>query len=235
MNRTIGLGTAAAGIALAGAIGMWTGARLAGGAGDAALGDKVRTYILTHPEVLTEAAERARIQPYRKAIETPFASAWAGNPKADVTLVMFTDYNCPFCRVTAPAIEQLLASDPRLKVVWREMPVLGPQSDSAAAAALAAALAGRYLPFHHALFAGGRPDEVGIAAAAKAAGLAPEGVAAGAKSPEVQAQIVANLSLARQIGIQATPFFVIGNRTFEGAIGYDGLAAAVAEARRNRG
>ena len=232
MTRPIKLAAAAAGMMFACAAGLFLGAKMANRTDDAAFGRRVRAYVLTHPELLAEAADKLRIAPYRKAIETPFAGAWAGNPKGDVTLVMFTDYNCPYCRVSAPEIERLLASDPKLKVVWREMPVLGPQSDAAAAAALAAARSGRYPAFHHALFSGGHPDQRGIAAAAKTVGLAPDDVTAGARAPEVQVEIATNLNLARRMGIQATPFFVIGNHTFEGAVGHDVLAAAVAEARQ---
>ena len=231
MNRPIRLWAAAAGIALACAIGLLIGGHAPVGSDDAAFGRRVRTYILAHPQIVAEAAERLRIEPVREAVETPFPGAWAGDPHGDVTLVMFTDYNCPYCRASAPEIDRLLASDPKVKVVWREMPVLGPGSDEAAAAALAAARQGKYLPFHRALFAGGHPDQNGIAAAAKTAGLSPPGLIAGGKTPEVQTEIATNLGIARRLGISATPFFVIGNRTHEGAMGYDVLAAAVAEAR----
>lgn len=231
MNRSIRLWAAAAGMAATCALGLAIGAHLARGADDAAFGGKVRAYILGHPEIVAEAAERLRIGPYRGAIERPFASAWAGNPKGDVTMTVFTDYNCPYCRASMPEIERLLASDPKLKLVWRELPVLGPGSDAAAAVALAAARQGKYRPFHQALFSGGHPDEAGIAAAAKAAGITPASLAAGAKAPEVQAEIRNNIALAQAIEITGTPFFVIGNRTLQGAVGYDRLAAAVAEAR----
>ena len=228
----MGLIPATAGIALACAIGLFLGSRMTAVSDDTAFGRKVRAYILAHPEVVAEAGEQLRIGPYRKAIETPFAGAWAGDPHGDGTLVMFTDYNCPYCRASVPEVVRLLSHDPKLKVVWRELPVLGPESDAAAAAALAAAREGRYPAFHRALFSGTHPDGQAIAAAAKAAGLVPEAVVAGGKASEVQAEIASNLGLARQLGISGTPFFVIGDRTFEGAIGYDALAAAVAEARR---
>ena len=231
MNRPIRLWAATAGIALACAIGLAIGMQVPARSDDAAFGKRVRAYILSHPEIIADAAERLRIGPVRDAVETPFASAWAGNPHGDVTLVMFTDYNCPYCRASAPEIDRLLASDARVRVVWRELPVLGPDSDAAAAAALAAAKAGKYPAFHRALFSGGHPDSDGIAAAAKTAGLSPAGLIAGGKTPEVQTEIATNLAIARRLGVNATPFFVIGNRTHEGAMGYDALAAAVAEAR----
>jgi len=216
------------------AIGLAIGVRMPRGTDDSTFGKRVRSYILSHPQILRDAAEKMRIDPIRQSIETPYPGAWAGNPKGDVTVVVFTDYNCPYCRATTPEIDRLLASDPRLRVVWREMPVLGPGSDAAAAAALAAAKQGKYYPFHRALFTGGHPDGAGIVAAAKAAGVAPTLLVAGSRAPDVQAEIQANLGIGRQLGIEGTPFFVIGNRVFEGAISYDGLAAAVADARSNR-
>jgi len=194
---------------------------------------KVRAYIMGHPQILQAAATKLQLAPYREAIERPFAGAWAGNPKGDVTMVVFSDYNCPYCRATSPQIDRLLAADAGLKAVWREMPVLGPGSDRAAAAALAAAKQGKYPAFHRALFSGGHPDENGIAAAARAAGVDPGGLATASRSPEVQAEIRTNLELARRLGIEDTPVFVIGNHVFQGAVGYDRLAAAVDEARRD--
>jgi predicted DsbA family dithiol-disulfide isomerase len=233
MNRPIRLWAAAAGIILACAIGLWAGSRGLAGRNDLAFGERVRAYILAHPEIVAEAAEKLRIAPVREAAETPFRSAWAGNPRGDVTLVVFSDYNCPYCRASAPQIERLLANDPKVRVVWRELPVLGPGSDQAAAVALAAAKAGKYVAFHRALFAGGHPDQNGLAVAAKVAGLSAAGLIAEGRAPDVQAEIAANLGIARRMGITATPFFIIGNRTHEGALGYDALAAAVADARRD--
>lgn len=231
MSRSIGLWPAIAGMAATCAIGLGIGMQGVGRLDDAAFGKRVRSYILSHPQVVREAADKMRIDPIRRAIETPYPGAWAGNPKGDVTMVVFTDYNCPYCRATTPAIDRLLINDRRLRVVWREMPVLGPGSDAAAAAALAAAKQGKYYLFHRALFAGGHPDEAGIAAAAKAAGVVPTRLTAADVAPDVQAEIQTNLALGRQLGVEGTPFFVIGNHVFEGAISYDGLVAAIADAR----
>lgn len=232
MNRPIRLWAAAAGMVATCAVGLAVGTRLHPAA-DPAFGSKVRAYILDHPELLSEAATKLALAPYRAAIETPFAGAWAGNAKGDVTLVVFSDYNCPYCRATSPEVDRLLASDPKLKVVWREMPVLGPGSVAAAAAALAAARQGKYLAFHRALFSGGHPDADGLVAAARTAHVAPKGLAAEAKAPEVRTEIQANLALGQRLEIAATPFFIIGNHTIQGAVGYDRLAAAVADARRD--
>ncbi|HWI86046.1 MAG TPA: DsbA family protein [Sphingomonas sp.] len=226
------------GIGAAGLAGLALGAAAGAGkeeAGEAATGAMARQYILAHPEIIDDVQDQLRIAPHRRAIETAFSGAWAGNRDADVTLVIFSDYNCPYCRATVPEIERVLAADPKLKVVWREMPVLGPASDSAALAALAAAKQGKYVAFRRALFAGDHPDRNGIAAAARAAGLDLVRFAADRDAPDVTAEVASNLTLAQRLQISGTPFFVIGNHSFTGAAGSDALAAAIAEARRQQG
>ena len=224
------------------AIGGWKAALLAGllglavGVGGmlAANGYFVRSYLLEHPEVLPEAMERLRardmanvVRQHRAALETPFHGAWAGAADADVVLVEFFDYACGYCRAANPDIERLLREDRRLKVVWREYPVLGPNSEQAAIASLAAARAGRFRPFHDRLFAGGRPTEATIAAAREAVGVPPETLTA-----EFRREIERNYELARAIRSSGTPTWVIGDQVLEGAIGYDALKAAVQAARR---
>ncbi len=231
------------GLALAGIAGAVLGAVGARAAADppdrAAVEAVVHDYILAHPEIIPEAMTRLRsreaakaIAAERGAIEAPFAGAWAGNPKGDVTLVMFTDYSCGFCRASAPDIDRLLGADPRLKVVWREIPVLGPQSEAAARVALAAAKQARYLPFHRALFAGGRADAAHLAAAGRQAGLDPNRLAADGKGADIAQELDANIALATRIGVSGTPAFIIGTRMLSGAIGHDALAKAIAEARK---
>jgi protein-disulfide isomerase len=233
----------AIGMGLAGLAGLAIGAAGARAADTpldrAAIEKIVHDYILAHPEILPEAMERLQAQASTKAIgsesaalRTPFAGAWAGNPDGDVTLVMFSDYSCGYCKASAPVIEQLLREDPKLKVVWREIPVLGPQSEVAARAALGAAKLGRYHAFHRALFSGGRPDTQGLAAAARSAGLDRAALEKAAGDADVTRELQANLALAGRLGINGTPAFIVGNRMLPGAVGHDAIAAAIAEARR---
>ncbi len=136
------------------AAGVWKTALVAGllgiaiGAGAmlVANGYFVRSYLLEHPEILPEAMDRLRdreaaqaVARNREALETPFHGAWAGAADGDVVLVEFFDYACGYCRASNPDVARLLGEDPRLKVVWRDFPVLGPASDQAAIASLAAA------------------------------------------------------------------------------------------------
>ena len=184
----------------------------------------VRDYILAHPEIIPEAMkqlesrENARlVASQRSALETPFAGAWAGSAQPDVTVVMFTDYNCGYCRRSLPDVERLIAADRGVRVVWREIPILGPASETAARIALTAAKSGSYLQTHRALFA--------------RTGTRTEPPA----DPEIDREIERNLAIARQIGITGTPTFVVGDQLLQGAVGYDALVKAVAQTRKRRG
>jgi protein-disulfide isomerase len=104
-----------------------------GGPDKAAVGRIVHDYVLAHPEILPEAMHRLQdrqaaklVVEHRKAIERPFGGAWAGASNGDVTLVEFTDFACGYCRASLPAVTRLLAEDPNLKVVYREIPILSP-------------------------------------------------------------------------------------------------------------
>jgi protein-disulfide isomerase len=193
----------------------------------------VRRYLLAHPEVIPEAMERLQsretasvVGRHRAALETPYHGAWAGAARPEVVLVELYDYACGFCRASNPHVEQLLREDPGLRVVWREFPVLGPDSEQAAVASLAAARAGRFKPFHDALFAAGRPTEATIAAARQAVGLGETEL-----SDEARREIGRNMEIARAIGAQGTPTFIVGDRVLQGAVGYEALRDAIAAAR----
>lgn len=207
-------------------------------AGDPATGAAVRAYLLEHPEVIPEAMEKlqdkqnaARVAQSRPAIETPFAGAVAGNPNGDVTLVEYFDYACGYCRASVADVDRLVASDPRIRVVFKELPILAPESDRAARLSLAAAKAGKFLAYHHALYAEGALSDAKIDKAAREAGLDPE---AAAKGTDIDHEIETNIITARALRLSGTPTFVIGDTVLNGAVGYDTLKDAVARARADR-
>lgn len=199
----------------------------------------VRAYLLAHPEVIPEAMERLRdretasaVATNRAAIVTPFPGAIGGNPKGDVTVVAFMDYACGYCRASLPELAKLVASDPGVRIVYRELPILSAESGTAAQWSLAAAEQGRFLPFHEALYAAGRLTPATIAAAAAIAGLdraRAERVVAGGP---VTAELTRNLATARTLGFNATPTWVIGDRVLSGLLAHDELVAAVKAARK---
>ncbi len=197
----------------------------------------VRDYILEHPEILPEAMQRLQereiakaVAANRRQIETPFAGAFEGAADADVTIVEFFDYACGYCRASLPDIDRLLKEDPKIRIVYREFPVLGPDSEAAARVSLAAAKAGKYPAFHRALFAAGRPDERTVSKVAASLGINPAII-----GPEAQAEIDANRGLQRALDLRGTPSWVIGDKVLGGAVGYDALKAAIAEARAKKG
>lgn len=202
----------------------------------------VRDYILAHPEIIPQAMAKLQdretsklLAANRKALETPFAGAWAGANDGDVRLVMFTDYSCGYCRASVPDVDRLIAEDGKLTVIWRELPILGPGSEQAARAALAAAKQGRYLGFHRGMFAAGPPTAVKVSATGKAAGLDAAKLAMDTKDQAITDEIDTNIELARTLGVTGTPSFVIGDRMLSGAVGYEELKKAVAEARAKKG
>jgi len=154
-------------------------------------------------------------------------SAWAGNPRGDVTVVEYFDYNCGYCRAILPEVDKLIAADPNIRVVYRELPVLSAISHTAALASLAAARQGRFATFHQALYRLGPVSEATIAAAA---GTAHVTVPASA-SPADEAEIARNLKIAGELGMNGTPAWVIGDRVLAGALPLDTLQAAIAAAR----
>jgi len=212
------------------------GALVGGGAVAYGSRESVRDYLLENPEVLPEAMDRLRerqaaqvISANRAALETPFAGAWAGAADGDVVLVEFFDYACGYCRKSNSDIERLLREDPRLKVVWREWPVLGPDSEAAARASLAAAQAGRFKPFYDTLFAAGRPTPEALAKARAAVGLSGDLPAEAADG-----ELERNFQLARHLEATGTPTFIVGDRIFQGAVGYEALRDAIRETRAKK-
>lgn len=209
-----------------------------GGSDKGRIEQTVHAYLLQNPEVLEEMSTALRTKRATQAaragrsdMETAFAGAWAGAKDGDVVLVEFFDYACGYCRASNPVIERLLSEDKKLKVVWREWPVLGPDSEAAAQVSLAVAQTGRYKAFHEALFEAGRPTPAAVAQALRKAGVSPEQVAAQRSSPAVIAELRKNYELARSIGAGGTPTWVVGDKVLEGAVGYEALKAAIAEVR----
>ena len=192
----------------------------------------VHDYILEHPEILPEAMSRLQaretanaIAANREGIFKPFANAWEGAADADVTIVQFFDYDCGYCRRSLPDIDRLLREDRKLRIVYREFPVLGPNSEVAAKASLAAARGGSYPAFHRALYAAKDLSAAEIAKVTAKYGVKSIEDAASAR------EIDANRNLARPLGLTGTPSWVIGNQILSGAVGYDALKTAIAAAR----
>jgi protein-disulfide isomerase len=210
----------------------------------------VKDYLLAHPEVLEEvSAELSKRQAAAEAekhettisqnAETIFNSprgVTLGNKDGDVTFVEFFDYNCGYCKHAMGDMIDLMKSDPKLKVVLKEFPVLGPGSVEAAQVAVAVRMQDpggkKYFDFHQKLLGGkGQADKARALAAAKDAGLDMTRLEKDITSPEVRATIEENFKLAEAMGMNGTPSYVIGKQVVVGAIGLDGLKEKVGIAR----
>jgi protein-disulfide isomerase len=199
----------------------------------------VHDYILNHPEVLPQAMENLRnrenaqaLSGIRDQVTAPYPGAVLGNPEGKVTLVEFSDFACTFCRQSVAEVEQLIAANPDLRVVMRELPILSPQSADAAKMALAAAEQGKYAAFHRAMFAAGRPGPETIAAAARTAGLDMARAQKVIADPRTEAELSRNLDFARQLNFSGTPSWVAGDQLLSGAVGKDRLNEVIAAARK---
>ena len=205
----------------------------------------VRDYLLREPEVIYQALEElqrrqaaAEAERQRVAVAANRAQLVdraddpvAGNPAGDVTVVEFFDYQCQYCRRVVPSLQALLAEDQELKVVFKEFPILGEASVTAARAALAAREQDRYLPFHFALMSAGDLSLETIMALAESVGLDSERLASDMDSPAIATRLQANLALARELGIEGTPAFVVGDELIPGAVDKTRLAQLIATAR----
>jgi protein-disulfide isomerase len=210
----------------------------------------VRNYLIAHPEVLEEAmAELSKRQTAAEAekhatsvatnAEAIFNSprgVTVGNKDGDVTFVEFFDYNCGYCKRAMSDMLDLMKSDPKLKVVLKEFPVLGPGSVEAAQIAVAVRMQDpsgkKYLDFHQKLLnSKGQADKARALAAAKEAGLDMAKLEKDSASPEVRATIEENFKLAEAMGMNGTPSYVIGKQVVIGAVGLESLREKIGVAR----
>jgi protein-disulfide isomerase len=210
----------------------------------------VRNYLLAHPEVLEEAmgelskrqataeAEKheASVATNSDAIFNSPRGVTLGNKDGDVTFVEFFDYNCGYCKRAMTDMLDLMKSDPKLKVVLKEFPVLSQGSVEAAQVAVAVRMQDsngkKYLDFHQKLLGGRGPaDKARAMAAAKEAGLDIGKLEKDLASPEVRATIEENFKLAEAMGMNGTPSYVIGKQVVIGAVGLDNLKEKIGVAR----
>lgn len=208
----------------------------------------VRAYLMEHPEIVVEAlqafeAKRAAEEEQRAAeaigtlidqLNENQLSPVGGNPDGDVTIVEFYDYNCPYCKREAPEITKLLAEDGNIRFVYKEWPILGPDSEIAARVALAAWHQDEeaYFRLHDAMMAHkGKLDKPAIMAYAEAEGLDMAQLQQDMTSAAVEAEIKHVRQLAEQIGLSGTPAYVIDGKLVPGAVGIDQLRKLVDDAR----
>jgi len=208
----------------------------------------IHDYLMQHPDVLIAAlrvaedklhrdddakASKAVAQHRREIFDDP-ATPTAGNPHGDVALVEFFDYRCPYCKQVQPSLESMLKQDPNLRLVYKEFPILGPASVTAAHAALAARRQGKYDAFHAAMMAAhGNISNESVYQVAGSVGLDVDKLKRDMASPEIAQALKANMKLADALDIHGTPAFVVGGKVVPGAVDLDALKTMVADARKD--
>jgi protein-disulfide isomerase len=181
------------------------------------------------------SAQSEAIRAHEAALLRNPADPVRGNPRGDVTIVEFFDARCPFCKRLAGEMKELLRQDRNIRLVMKDLPVLGPASVNAARALLAAQRQGKYGEFYDALMAlRGEPTDAVLRAEAERVGLDVPRWQRDLLDPTLQQRIDANLQLARALRIEGTPALIIGDAFIPGAVPLADLESAVAEVRRAR-
>ena len=182
-----------------------------------------------------DAAEaKGAIAANQKALFNQFGDPQAGNPNGDVTVVEFYDPRCPYCRRMLPGIAQMLKKDPGVRLVFKDIPVLGPASVMESRAILAAQAQGAYLKMQTALMTNpAQPSEEMIRETATKLGLDASKLLADMKSQAVTQRLEDNLKLAHALNVQGTPNFVVGEQLIPGAVDTAQLEDAVSKARKH--
>ena len=213
----------------------------------------VKEYILQHPEVLLESVRlyqdrehAAQQQKAKSAVASrqpellndpasPATRPAAAKPGDEITIVEFFDYRCGFCRRVNPTLMKLLAGDPNLRLVFKEFPILGPESVIAAKAGLAAEKQGKYLTYHQAMMTtNATVNAETIEQVAKQAGLDWTRMKTDMESPEIAKTIEKNTALATALDVSATPTFVIGSEMVSAALDTEGFRKLIAKAQAER-
>lgn len=206
----------------------------------------VKQYILDHGEVLIESVNNyqqkqegeankeseVKAKALIESLKGDKSVAEAGNPKGDVTVVEFFDYNCGYCKKAFSEIQSLLKDDKNVRIVLYDMPILGPESTEISRWALASKKQNKYFEFHTALMThNGEKDEATFKRLAKDVGMDADKLAKDKASPEIEAEIQKHLVTAQGLNIQGTPGFLINEKVYRGYIPYEGMTAGIKEAR----
>lgn len=180
-------------------------------------------------------AQRAALAQHREALFATAGDPVRGNPRGDVTIVEFFDVRCPYCRRLHAEMSQLLRRDRNVRVIMKDLPILGPQSVVAARALLAAQKQGKYAELYDALMGQpGEPTDAVIRSHAERIGLDHARLRRDMEDPAIQRRLDANIALARTLRIEGTPALVIGDTLIPGAVSLAQLEQLVTEERQRR-
>jgi protein-disulfide isomerase len=214
----------------------------------AALEKAIHDYLIANPEVLVEAmqelekkqdaerdnvAQKGIVEHQKELVGDP-DSPISGNPSGDVTIVEFSDYQCPYCKRSHAAVKSVVAADGKVKLVYKDLPILGEASRIAAFAALASRNQNKHEAFHNALMDfNGRLDRDRIMEIASSVGIDTAKLQKDMEDPKLKEIIEHNMALASDLGVKGTPAFVIGKQFVPGAVDADTLKQLIQEARKS--
>jgi len=211
--------------------------------------DFIRQYLLDNPEVLLEVSDKLRtlqvqkdrenavkvMAAHREQLEHHPMTPVTGNKDGDVTLIEFFDYNCPYCKRVLPAMREIEASDPNVRFVWKEYPILSgraPASMTAAKVAMAADLQGKYLETHEALMgARSLSSDEQVFKIAESVGLDMDKLKKDMELPEIKKYLAETMQLGQALKFQGTPTFVVNGAVIGGAVPKEIIIAVIAAAR----
>lgn len=214
-----------------------------------ALHAEIRSYLLANPELLMEmlqileekkqaaeaVSDRELVAANRAAIFDDGFSWVGGNPEGSVTIVEFLDYQCGYCRKAQPEVTELIAADGDIRLIVKEMPILGPGSELAARAAVATLIAEgseAYATLHDRLMrTKGKIDDGVLDKALVESGLDPAAIRVAMEDPEVERRLAETRALAGKLAIAGTPTFVFEDRMVRGYVPLDTMTGLVGEAR----
>jgi protein-disulfide isomerase len=208
----------------------------------------VRNYLLKNPEIISEVQTALEIKRDQdaKATQTAYLEktgpelfnskddAVLGNPKGDITVVEFFDYNCGYCRRALADMDALVQADPNVRFVLKELPILGPDSVKAhiVAQAFRSLMPEKYGEFHRALLNAGHADEASAIAVAMSLGADEAKLKAATASPDIGRVFEQNNQMAQALNITGTPSYVIKDTVVPGALGFEVLSQNVANVRK---
>lgn len=210
---------------------------------DAAVDNRIHAYLMRHPEVVIEAADRYQqnqkleaqkaatqaIGQFRNRLERD-PRDFVANPNGKLTVVEFFDYRCGYCKLAAPEVVKLIQQNPDVRFVFKEFPIFGEVSDSAARIALTAQGKGKGLQLYQAWMGERALDDDAIDRDLRAAGLDPAEVRKASSQPDIERQILDTRVLAQNLKIDGTPTFIVGDTMVPGA-DISALRAAITQAK----
>lgn len=197
---------------------------------DEAFGQRVRAYLLENPEVIREAVEKlqekeqlaaredskAAIEKHRAQLERD-SRDFVANPDGKITVVEFFDYRCGYCKITAPEVMELIKANPDIRFVFKELPIFGDVSDTAARLALTSEVKSKGLEVHRRWMAEKSLTNESLDRHMRAAGIDPAQARAAAEHPAIARHLEDTRALAQALNIEGTPAFVVGDTLIPGA------------------